>query len=100
MRSSNDEKGTIPVSEKQSLEERLAAIGNEAEAGELDQTDRPLPPHVKVSQPGHARSKVLQVRLNPEELAALEALAERRGLPVSTLARAQLLPLVAEELKR
>ncbi|MBZ4560283.1 CopG family transcriptional regulator [Mycobacterium avium subsp. hominissuis] len=88
------------MSEERSIDDLLAAIGEEAEAAEADQTDRPLPPHVKVSQPGHVRSKVLQVRLNPEELAALEAIAERRDLPVSTVAREQLLPLVAEELNR
>lgn len=79
-----------------SLEDRLAEIGDEAEAGEEDQTVRPLPPHVQVSRPGHARSKVLQVRLNPEEMAALEAIAERRELPVSTVAREQILRLLAD----
>nr|WP_235615413.1 CopG family transcriptional regulator [Mycobacterium avium] len=79
-----------------SLEDRLAAIGDAAEAGEADQTDRPIPAHVKVTR-GNPRSKVLQVRLNPEELAALEAIAERRDLPVSTVAREQLLRLVEDE---
>lgn len=80
-----------------SIEERLAEIGAEAEAGEEDQTDQPIPAHVKVSRPGHARSKVLQVRLNPEEMAALEALAERRELPVSTVAREQIMRLLADD---
>lgn len=72
-------------------------INEEAEAAEeaeADQTDRPLPPHVKVSQPGRARSRVLQVRLNPDEYEAIERIAEDRGLPVSTIARAQLLGLL------
>lgn len=78
------------------LDERLAQLAEEAEAGEADQTMRPLPPHVRVSRPGHARSKVLQVRLNRDELAALEAIAQRRGLPVSTVAREQLLRLLSD----
>ena len=36
-----------------------------------DEADAPIPPHVKVSRPGRARSKVLQVRLYPEEFAAI-----------------------------
>ncbi len=83
---------------KQELDDLLAEIADEAEATEhTTDRDAPLPAHVKVSQPGHARSKVLQVRLNPEELAALAAIAERRGLPVSTVAREQILRLVAAE---
>lgn len=81
----------------ESLDDRLARIGAEAEAGEVDQTVRPLPAHVKVSRPNRARSKVLQVRLNPDEMEALEAIAARRNLPVSTVAREQLLRLVTED---
>ncbi len=40
---------------------------------------------------------MLQVRLNPEELAALEAIAKLRELPVSTVAREQILRLLAAE---
>jgi hypothetical protein len=75
------------------IEDDIEAI----EAAEADQTERPLPAHVKVSRPGHARSKVLQVRLNPDEYDALERIADRRELPVSTIARAQLLKLIASE---
>ncbi len=71
--------------------ERALAEADDIEAAEADQTDRPIPAHVKVSRPNRSRSKVLQVRLNPEELDALEAIAERRGLPVSTVARDELL---------
>lgn len=81
----------------ETLKDRLDRIGAEAEAAEADQTDRPIPPHVKVSRPNRARSKVLQVRLNPEEFDALERIAERRELPVSTIAREGLLELINEE---
>jgi hypothetical protein len=78
--------------------EQALAEADEIEAAERTaDPDAPLPAHVKVSQPGRARSKVLQVRLNPEELAALDAIAERRGLPVSTVAREQILQLIADD---
>jgi hypothetical protein len=79
-----------------SIDDLLAEIGDEAEAAEADQTDRPIPPHVKIHR-GSPRSKVLQVRLNPEELESLERIARRRELPVSTIAREQLLRLIAED---
>jgi hypothetical protein len=78
------------------LADRLARIGDEAEAGEQDQTARPIPENVKVTR-GNARRKVLQVRLNPDEYAAIERIAERRGLPASTVAREALLTLIADE---
>ena len=40
---------------------------------------------------GHDRAKTLQIRLNHEEISELTALAEDRGLPVSTVARQLLL---------
>lgn len=84
------------MSKSKGLEDRLADIADEAEAGEEDQTIRPIPAHVRVTR-GNPRSKVLQVRLNPEEYAAIERIAERCGLPPSTVAREQLLELVADE---
>ncbi|MBE6478008.1 MAG: ribbon-helix-helix protein, CopG family [Propionibacteriaceae bacterium] len=67
--------------------EELIAV--EAEAAEQDR-DAPLRTGARVTR-GNGRAKTLQIRLNPEELAALTALAEERGLPVSTLARDMLL---------
>ncbi|MGO9926137.1 MAG: hypothetical protein ACLPLP_08355 [Mycobacterium sp.] len=78
------------------IADRLARIGDEAEAGEEDQVTRPIPAHVKVTR-GNARSKVLQVRLNPDEYAAIERIAKGRRLPPSTVAREALLKLIAEE---
>jgi uncharacterized protein YbaP (TraB family) len=51
----------------------------------------------RVSRPNRVRSRVLQVRLNPEELAAVEAIAAARGLPASTVARERLLGMIAED---
>lgn len=68
----------------------------DAENAPDEDDGQPLPGHVKLSRSNRARSKVLQVRLNPEEFEAVERLAAERGLPASTLARGQLLQMVAE----
>lgn len=70
----------------------------EAAANEPDEDDgTPLPDDVTVTRPGRARSKVLQVRLNPEELEAVERIAAKQGLPASTVARERLLRMIAED---
>lgn len=68
-------------------------IAAEAEASERDM-DAAIKPGSKVTR-GHQRAKTLQVRLNAEEFDALVQVAERRGLPVSTLARSLLLAQLA-----
>jgi hypothetical protein len=74
-----------------------------AEAGDIEAAeatadpDAPIPPHVKVSRPNRARSRVLQVRLNSEEFEAIERLAAQRGLAASTLARERLLQMIRED---
>ncbi len=75
------------------LVDRLARIGDQAEAGEEDQVAKPIPEHVKVTR-GNGRSKVLQVRLNPDEYEAIERIARGRRLPPSTVAREALLELI------
>lgn len=69
-----------------SIEARLAAESDAIEAAEADNPDAPLPANVKVTR-GHSRTKVLQIRLNADELAELERVAATRGLPPSTVAR-------------
>lgn len=71
------------------LERILAEEGLAAESNK----DAPIRPDTRISR-GHARSKTLQVRLNNDEFTALEELAAMRGLPVSTLVRSLLLPLL------
>lgn len=61
-------------------------LRDEAEHAETHQ-DAPAGPQTEVSRPGHARSTVYSVRLNPEEVAGLQELAEETGLPASTLVR-------------
>lgn len=87
---------------KLSNEELRDLMDEEARAAEEaaydDEDDgAPLPPDVKVSRPNRARSKVLQVRLNPDEMEAVERIAARRELPPSTVAREWLLRMVAED---
>lgn len=44
-----------------------------------------------------SRSRVLQVRLSPQEYEAVERAAEQRGLPASTVARERLLRMLRED---
>ncbi|MCF8588396.1 hypothetical protein [Gordonia liuliyuniae] len=58
-----------------------------AEADEIEQNpDRVVRNDVKVTR-GHGRARTLQVRLNDDEMDAIEAIAAERELPVSTVAR-------------
>ena len=57
-----------------------------AAAAEADATmDEPMPADATATRPN--RSVPVAVRLAPEDAAAIEALAERTGLPVSVLLR-------------
>lgn len=67
----------------------LDAEGVASEAGK----DAPLQPGTTVTR-GHGRTKTLQVRLNDDEYAAVTALAETRNVPVSTLVRSLILPVI------
>src|SRR5436190_20235093 len=75
------------------LDELLESEGAATEAAEADQESMRRT-DVKVTR-GHSRAKTLQIRLNEDELAQLTALAEERGLPVSTIARQLLLHSLA-----
>ena len=72
-------------SERGSIERILDEAAAAAEAAE-DDLDVEIPAHVKITR-GGPRTRVVQVRLNDDELAALEALADSRGLPPSTVVR-------------
>lgn len=75
------------------LEDLLEAEAKAAEGAEADQ-ESPIPGDVKITR-GHDRSRTLQIRRNDAELAELTALAQDRGLPVSTVARQLLLQSLA-----
>lgn len=74
-------------------DDQLRAVGEEAERAK----DEAMPSGSAWTSPGHARSKVLQVRLNPEEYEQLARYAEERELPVSTLARSAILAHMRDE---
>lgn len=67
------------------LRQLLDAEGEHVEATK----DDPIPAEAlaRATRPGLARSVTFTLRLNPEELAALQALAADRGVPASTLVR-------------
>lgn len=91
--------GANRMNRKLTDEELRALLDEEGRAAEAAMNDEddgaPLPPHVKVSRPGWEGAKVLKVRLNPGEYDALRAIAEERLLPMSTIAREQILKLLA-----
>ncbi|HEY6819250.1 MAG TPA: hypothetical protein VI196_07700 [Mycobacterium sp.] len=72
------------------IEKEIAAI----------EADRDAPFDGSKISRGNGRSKVLQVRLNPEELAELERVADQRGLPTSTVAREAIIRLIRPEVAR
>ena len=82
------------------LDEQLARAAGESEAGyggpDASHDGAGLPAHVTVTR-GHPGTTVLPVRLDDVELAALERIAAERELPVSTVAREQLLRLIADD---
>lgn len=64
------------------IDEMLAAAGDEAER---------TPTPTGGTRPGRGRSVMFSIRLNPDELEALNHYAEQEGLPARTLARAWIL---------
>jgi hypothetical protein len=72
------------------LEQR---IREEAEATR----DDPLPTGVIGTRPNLGRSTVYSVRLTPDEVAAVQAAADRAGLPASTLVRSWIVERVNDE---
>ncbi|MPV50652.1 MULTISPECIES: hypothetical protein [unclassified Pseudactinotalea] len=66
----------------------------EAEAAEAN-PDAPLRPGTLITR-RNQRSRVYSLRLNESEIEALEAAAERAGIPASTLARTWIVERLAE----
>lgn len=71
-------------------------IAEETAASEAHR-DAPIPQGAAVTRPNHARSTVYSIRLNPEEVAAVQALAEAADLPASTLVRSWIIERVRRE---
>jgi hypothetical protein len=72
------------------IDDLIAAEGAAAEVAEL-------PDAVKGERRNLGRSVMFSIRLNPDELAELEAYAGTRGLPARTLARAWILARLRQE---
>jgi hypothetical protein len=68
--------------------ELQALITAEAEGAEATR-DQPIPADAlqHATRPNRAKSMMFSLRLNPNELAELQAVAEARGVPASTLVR-------------
>jgi predicted DNA-binding protein len=73
-------------------------IEEESEASEANR-DAPLSAGARRTRPNHARSTVYSVRLAPDEVAAIEQVAERAGLPASTVVRSWIVAHLREELE-
>lgn len=70
-------------------------LQSESDAVEAN-PDAPITAATKVTR-GHDRAKKLQIRLNDDEYARIEQLADQRGVPVSTLARSILLGAIESD---
>jgi hypothetical protein len=74
--------------------ERL--IDQETEASESS-PDAPIPEGTTVTRPNQSRSTVYSIRLNADEVDALQVLAGSAGVPASTLARAWIVDRIRDE---
>jgi hypothetical protein len=83
----------------QEVKDDIAAVIEKEVASIEADRDAPFDSSTKITR-GNGRSKVLQVRLNPDELAELERVAAKRGLPTSTVAREAITRLIRPEVAR
>ena len=72
-------------------------IEAETEASEKLSQHAPITEGAKVSRPNRGRSTVYSIRLNPDEVAALQSIADAAGVPGSTLARSWIVQRIQEE---
>ena len=71
-------------------------IEEETEASEAN-PDAPIAERAKVTRPNRRRSTVYSIRLNTDEVAALQSIADAAGVPGSTLARSWIVERIQEE---
>ena len=77
-------------------------LDEEAEHAEATKDD-PIPASAlaRATRPNRGTSVMFSLRLNPDELAAMQALAEDKGVPASTLVRGWIVrQLAAEQARR
>lgn len=75
------------------LAQRIRDGAEWAEAHRDDPVEDDTPP----TRPGHARSVVFSLRLNPDEFEVINTLAGRLGVPASSLARGWILDGIDKE---
>ena len=66
-------------------------------ASSEENRDAPIPAGATLSRPNRARSAVYSIRLDPDEVVALQTIAEAADLPPSTLARSWIVERIREE---
>ena len=71
-------------------------IEEETQASE-ENSDAPIPGGATVTRPNRPRSTVYSVRLSPDEVAAIQAIAGTTGVPASTLARSWIAERIRDE---
>lgn len=71
-------------------------IEEETEASETNR-DAPISEGTEVTRPNRGRSTVYSIRLNPDEVAAIQWIAEAAGVPSSALARSWIVERIREE---
>ncbi len=73
-------------------------LDEEAEHAEATKDD-PIPASAlaRATRPNRGRSVMFSLRLNPDELAAVQALADDQGVPASTLVRGWIVRQLAAE---
>lgn len=71
-------------------------LDQEAEHAERHRDD-PAPADVKGTRPNRGRSVMFSLRLNPDEFADVQRLAEESGVPASALVRGWILHRLAAE---
>lgn len=71
-------------------------IDAEAEYGEAHRNE-PIPAGVRGSRPNQARSVMFSLRLNPDELAAVQDLAKANDVPASALVRGWIVQRLAAQ---
>lgn len=71
-------------------------IDDEAEHAEAHRRD-PIPSDARGTRPNRAKSVTLTLRLNPDELAAVQALALERDVPASALVRGWIMQQLGAE---
>jgi hypothetical protein len=75
----------------------ITALSADGAAASAENRDIPIPAGAGATRADRARSTVYSIRLNTDEVAAVQALAEAAELPASTLVRSWIIERVRSE---